>query len=547
MKLAKVFHSVSALSLLITAAMHPIYAAENAPSTTEKPQQGGDFVWGIETNPTTLNPQFNGQTKLELVQRAAFESLLARTADGSYIPWLATGYEVSKDNKTYTFKLRHDVTFSNGEKFNAAAVAENFHNLQNLTYCAGSTMCVIGSHIANIATPDEYTISITLKQVYSPFLSYISWLKLLSPSSWKQADLKSGGTDIYGTGPFILKRWDKNQQIVFARNPNYNWASGNAKHQGPAYLNSITYRILPESSVRTGALLSGQVDAIEGISGNDAGEFIGNPDFTYQSAVNTGTPYSLFLNSKQGPTEDVKVRQALLQGLDVAGILKSIYRGHRTHSWGITSPIDPLYDNSIEGKYGNNPQLANKLLDEAGWTTKGSDGIRTKDGKRLSILVVQSQVTVRDQRDVLLEALQAQARQRLGIELQIRYVDPGTYFQYIKNGNYGSIANSHDDTDGLDIENHYLPINAGGAINYSRTDDPKISAWLTQAAQTLDEAKRKQIYGQLQNYVILQQALAIPLYQPDDEIAAASYVHGIGFRVFRQIPENAYDIWESKH
>jgi len=537
-------YSISAISLLVISALHPLYAADNSPQT---PQQGGDFIWGIETNPTTLNPQFNGQTKVELVQRAAFESLLARKADGSYIPWLATGYEISKDHKTYTFHLRQDVKFSNGEKFNAAAVAENFKNLQNLTYCAGSTMCVIGSRIANIATPDDYTVVITLKAVYSPFLSYISWLKLISPSSWKAADLKSGGTDIAGTGPFILKRWDKNQQIVFVRNPDYHWSSGNAAHQGPAYLNSITYRILPESSVRTGALLSGQVDAIEGISGNDAGEFIDNPDYSYQSAPNTGTPYSLFLNVKDGPTQELNVRQALLQGLDVAGILTSIYRGHRIHSWGITSPIDPLYDKSIEGKYGNNPQLANKLLDEAGWTTKGSDGIRTKNGARLSILVVQSQVTVRDQRDVLLEALQAQARQRLGIELKIRYVDPGTYFQYIKNGNYGSIANSHDDTDGLDIENHYLPINAGGAINYSRTDDPKVSAWLNEAAQTLDEAKRKAIYSQLQNYALLQQALVIPLYAPDDEIAAASYVHGIGFRTFRQIPENAYDVWVSKH
>ncbi|MCC3701631.1 ABC transporter substrate-binding protein [Rouxiella badensis] len=537
-------YSISAISLLVISALHPLYAADNSPQT---PQQGGDFIWGIETNPTTLNPQFNGQTKVELVQRAAFESLLARKADGSYIPWLATGYEISKDHKTYTFHLRQDVKFSNGEKFNAAAVAENFKNLQNLTYCAGSTMCVIGSRIANIATPDDYTVVVTLKAVYSPFLSYISWLKLISPSSWKAADLKSGGTDIAGTGPFILKRWDKNQQIVFVRNPDYHWSSGNAAHQGPAYLNSITYRILPESSVRTGALLSGQVDAIEGISGNDAGEFIDNPDYSYQSAPNTGTPYSLFLNVKDGPTQELNVRQALLQGLDVAGILTSIYRGHRIHSWGITSPIDPLYDKSIEGKYGNNPQLANKLLDEAGWTTKGSDGIRTKNGARLSILVVQSQVTVRDQRDVLLEALQAQARQRLGIELKIRYVDPGTYFQYIKNGNYGSIANSHDDTDGLDIENHYLPINAGGAINYSRTDDPKVSAWLNEAAQTLDEAKRKAIYSQLQNYALLQQALVIPLYAPDDEIAAASYVHGIGFRTFRQIPENAYDVWVSKH
>lgn len=541
------FPTLSAISLIIIGALNPLYAAESSTAEKQQPQQGGDFVWGIETNPTTLNPQFNGQTKVELVQRAAFESLLARKPDGSYIPWLATGYEISPDHKTYTFRLRHDVTFSNGEKFNAEAVAENFRNLKNLTYCAGSTMCVIGSRIASITTPDEFTVAVTLNEVYSPFLSYASWLKMISPSSYKAADLKSGGTDIAGTGPFILKRWDKNQQIVFTKNPNYHWASANAAHQGSAYLNSITYRILPESSVRTGALLSGQVDAIEGISGNDAGEFVDNPDFSYQSAPNTGTPYSLFLNIHDGPTKERNVRLALLQGLDVTGIVKSIYRGHRIRAWGVTSPIDPLYDKSIEGKYGDNPQLANKLLDEAGWSTKGADGIRTKDGNRLSILIVQSQVTVRDQRDVLLEALQAQARQRLGIELKIRYVDPGTYFQYIKNGNYGSIANSHDDTDGLDLENHYLPRDKGGAINYSRTEAPEVTAWLNEAAHTLDEPQRKAIYSKLQDYAILQQALALPLYAPDDEIAAASYVHGIGFRAFRQIPENAYDVWVSKH
>ncbi|WP_254633655.1 ABC transporter substrate-binding protein, partial [Pantoea sp. GbtcB22] len=103
-------------------------------------------------------------------------------------------------------------------------------------------------------------------------------------------------------------------------------------------------RFLPESSGRTGALLSGQVGAIAGISGNDAGEFKDNPHFTYQHALNTGTPYSLFLNVEYGPTKDVKVRQALLKGLDIDPLLKSVYRGGRTRAWGITSPIDPLYN-----------------------------------------------------------------------------------------------------------------------------------------------------------------------------------------------------------
>ncbi|KAB7896759.1 ABC transporter substrate-binding protein [Rouxiella sp. S1S-2] len=540
MKNSTTIHSLSGLTLLVISAAQPLYAAE-------QPQQGGNLTWGVETEPSTLNPQLNGQDKTELLLRAAYESLQARKADGSYIPWLAKGITVSEDGKTYTIKLRDDVKFSNGEKFNANAVAENFRHLGDPAYSAGTSIGVFGTRIDSITTPDDATVVVTLKEVYSPFLSFASSLKLISPSSWKSPQLKSGGTEIIGTGPFILKRYEKGQQIEFVRNPDYNWASANAAHQGPAYLNSVTYRFLPESSVRTGALLSGQVDVIEGISGNDAGEFKSNPDFTYQHALNTGTPYSLFLNVKYGPTEELKVRQALLQGLDVGPILQSIYRGQRTRVWGITSPIDPLYDNSLEGKYGNNPQLANKLLDEAGWTTKGVDGIRTKDGKPLTIEIIQSQATVRDQRDVLLQALQAQARQKLGVDLKIRYVDSGTYTEVRNNGKFGSIANSNTPTDGIDIENHYLPINAGGAINYSRTDAPEIIPLLKGAWQTQDNAKRKDFYGQLQNFAVLQQALAIPLYEPEDQIAAATYVHGITFRAFKQMPENTYDVWLSKH
>lgn len=97
--------SLSALALLVLSSGQPLYAAE-------QPQQGGTLTWGVETEPNTLNPQLNGQSKAELILRVAYESLLARKPDGSYIPWLATGYNVSDDGKTYTFTLRDDVKFS---------------------------------------------------------------------------------------------------------------------------------------------------------------------------------------------------------------------------------------------------------------------------------------------------------------------------------------------------------------------------------------------------------------------------------------------------
>lgn len=82
----------------------------------------------METEPATLNPQLNGQDKTKLLLRNAYESLLARTADGGYVPWLATSYSISEDGKTYTFRLRDDVSFTDGQKFDAKVVIANFEN-----------------------------------------------------------------------------------------------------------------------------------------------------------------------------------------------------------------------------------------------------------------------------------------------------------------------------------------------------------------------------------------------------------------------------------
>ena len=510
------------------------------------PVSGGKLTWGVETEPATLNPQLNGQDKTKLLLRNAYESLLARSADGGYIPWLATEYKISDDGKTYTFKLRDDVSFTDGQKLDAQAVITNFTKLKDAAY-SGSVSAGPVSRIVEAKALDDHIVSFTLNQVYAPFLDYATSLEILSPAAFNSTQLKSGGPEIAGTGPFILKRYAKGQDIQFVKNPAYNWAPKTSAHNGPAYLDEVTYRFLSESSVRTGALTSGQVDVIEGIAGNDASLFKGNSDFSYQTALNTGTPYSLFLNVTWGPTQDLKVRKALISAIDVDAVLKAVYRGERTRAWGITSPIDPqFYDKSIEAAYKPDPKAANALLDEAGWTARDADGFRTKDGKRLTIEVIQAQATVRDQRDVLLQALQAQARQNAGIDLKIVFVDAGTYTDRRKTGQFGSIANSNTPTDAIDIEYHYLPLDKGGSINYSRAFAPELSQWLNEAASTLDQKKRFDLYSKLQRFAILDQAYALPLYEPEDQVAAASYVKGISFQPFKQLPESAYDIWRSE-
>ncbi|AGT10866.1 ABC transporter substrate-binding protein [Paracoccus aminophilus] len=533
------FH-LTALAALLALGLHL------DPAAAQEPKTGGSLTWGIETEAATLNPHRNGQDKTKLYLRNTYESLLYRTADAGYVPWLAKSYTVSPDGLTYTFTLRDDVKFTDGEALNAEAVVKNFEAVQDPAY-APSIAQGPAAKLASVRALDEHTVELKLKQIYAPFLDFAGSLDILSPQAFASEELQAGGPKIAGTGPFILKDYQKGQQLHYVRNPDYHWPPATAANQGPAYLDEVTYRILPESAVRSGALQSGQLDVIEGISGNDASIFRDDPQFTYQTAFNTGTPYSLFLNVEHGPTQDVKVRQAVQAAIDLASVIPSVYRGERTRAWGITTPIDSqFYDAKIEGSYGFDPARANQLLDEAGWTARDAEGYRTKDGKRLTIEVIQAQATVRDQRDVLLQALQAQAKQNAGIDLAIVYVDAGTYTERRKTGVFGGIANSNTPTDAVDIEYHYLPLSEGGTINYSRASDPELKEWLVKASGTLDQKERFALYSKLQDFALKDRALALPLYVPEDQVAAASYVQGISFRPFKQLPENAQGIWLDK-
>ena len=516
----------------------------------ETPRQGGSLTWAVETDAATLNPQLNGQDKTKLYLRQVYEWLLFRTDEGDYLPWLATAYDVSEDGRTYRFTLRDDVRFTDGEKLTAAAVALNFEKLRDPAYSKGVASGPI-ANLEEIKVLDERSLELRLKRVYAPFLDYISSVEIISPRAYESEQLAAGGPQIAGTGPFILAEYQRGQRLRYVRNPDYNTPRPNAAHQGPAYLDEVIYRFLPESSVRTGALLSGQVDVIEGISGNDASLFQDDPKFSYLRSFNTGTPYSIFLNAAYGPTQDLRVRKAIQASVDLERVIQSIYRGQRQRAWGINTPADAAYyDASIEGAYGFDPELANRLLDEAGWTGRDAEGYRLNAaGERLRIHLVQSQATVRDQRDVLLQAVQAQAKQNAGIEIDIEYVDAGTYAERRKSGEYSALANSNIPTDGVDVEYKYLPQDEGGTHGFSRASratHPELAEWLLQASRVIDRQTRFDLYAKVQRYVVVDQALVVPLYVPEDQIAAGSYVRGVGFRSFKQLHENAYDVWLDK-
>ncbi|GIE91652.1 ABC transporter substrate-binding protein [Actinoplanes regularis] len=538
------FASLLAATLLVVAGCSD--GSSGSTADAGAPVSGGSLTWAVETEPITFNPHQYAQAKARLLVWNTFEALLTHDDQGGYLPWLATGYEVSPDGKAYTFKLRTGVTFSDGGRFDAAAVKANIDQLLTPNYAP----TVAGVQLKNLDTvevKDDSTVVLHLKKPDVLILDFVSSPQgaQVSPKSLKEAkNLKAGGPELAGTGPFVLDRYTPGQEVHFTKNPAYDWAPANAGHTGPAYLNEITYRFLKESSVRVGALTSGQVQVIEGVPATDESLVTAGRDFSLARGLNSGSAYSYYFNTAHAPFDDVLVRQAFREALDVPAVLNGVYRSTATRAWSVIGPTSPFYDKSLEGGYSGNAAKANQLLDQAGWATKDAEGFRTKNGKRLTVRLVQSAPFVRDRRDVLAQAVQAAVKQSAGIDVQVQLVDQGTATKALTDGEYELFDNSRADTDAGAALN--LLLYSTGAINRTGYKSPELDKLLDDAVATTDRAERARIYQRLQQLVVTEQALVLPLYAPQDQIAASKTVGGVAFEPTAGVPGSAYNLWLSK-
>ncbi|MEU6717979.1 ABC transporter substrate-binding protein [Nonomuraea sp. NPDC046802] len=500
------------------------------------------LTWAIETQPITMNPQLWSQNKVRLLVFNQFDALLARAEDGSFGPWLARSWKVSDDGLTYTLDLRDDVTFHDGAAFDAAAVKANLDQFRVPGYNpAVAAIQLKAFERAEVVSP--YQLKITLTEPDALFLDFLAspYAGQISPKSLKNAkDLKFGGPDLVGTGPFILDRYVQGQEIHYRRNPAYSWPPAGAAHRGPAHLSEITYRFLPEAAVRVGALTSGQVQVIEGVPATEAGLIGKDPNLALHTALNSGTSYSYYFNTSHAPFDDQRVREAFREAVNVDAVLRSVYQDTATRAWSIVGRRSPFYDATLEKTYGGDVAKANALLDAAGWKQRDAEGFRVKNGERLTVREVASAPFVRDRRDILSQAVQAQVKQNAGIDLQIRIVDQGSAQKALDEDQYELFGNSRGDSDAGAALNLILP--EKGSINRTNFTDERVDKWLAAASAASDPAERAKLYAKVQRAAVLDNALVFPLYVPADQIAAARSVQGLGFDPASGTPAGAYDV-----
>ncbi|OIU87581.1 ABC transporter substrate-binding protein [Microbacterium sp. AR7-10] len=495
---------------------------------------GGDadaeLVWAIEganLSAGHMDPQTSQLDVSGMVQRQVLDSLVFQEADGSFSPWLAKSWEVSDDGRTYTFDLRDDVTFSDGTPFDAAAVKANFDRIVDPATKSAQAASMLGGELyAGTEVTGEHTVEVSFTQPYAPFLQAASTAQLgfWSPKVLETSadQLAAGGPDVtVGTGPFVLSEYTADQEIVYTRNDDYAWGPDGA--QAPK-IQTLRVELLPEASVRAGVLSSGEADVATQLPPNVVADL--GDDIAVTAKEYPGLPYSLFLNEKHGVFADQKVRQAFSLAIDIDAAVEEIFFGEFPRAWSILGPTTPGYDASLEGTWAFDADRANALLDEAGWTERGADGIRMKDGERLSARWI-AWTPISDDRTALANAIQSDLKD-VGFEIVREKLEPAAY-----NEQYG--PKTYDITDwdfsGVDADLLRSHLGTDGFQNASQVSDPAVDDLLERGLSTSDTGERAEIYTELQQWNAEHVAI-VPLYVSSLITGSASTVQGLEYDLY---------------
>ncbi|WP_341279018.1 ABC transporter substrate-binding protein [Paenibacillus sp. FSL H8-0537] len=499
-------------------------APASSAEQSSAPAQGGELSYALATSPDQLDPHRSGLAVAVRVIRTLYDTLVVQLPGGEIKPWLATEWSISEDGKSYTFKLRQDVKFQDGTPFNAEAVKYSFDRIIDPETKAANALALVRPYESSEVI-DEFTVKLNLSEPSQAFLGNVSQalLSIVSPTAAKK-DGDQFTKHPVGTGPFKFVKWDKNSEIVVEKNPDYNWAPETVSQQGAPNLDKIIFKIVPEEATRIGSVQSGQVLAAETVPPQNILSFKNDANSQLYQAGTVGLPYTLFINHSKAPWNELKARQALQLGINVEAIVKTLYLGTYEQAWSPLSPGIFGYDASLEGGVKPDIEKAKQLLDELGWKA-GADGIREKDGKKLTLHYVDGSPNREKRNDIA--AIVQQQLKPLGIQVDVEITKDVATVVYANN-NYDLYGNSQVNSDPNALYSIYHTTAPGARQNLPNLSDPELDKLLEDGATEQDQTKREAIYKEAQQ-LIINKAVIIPIYVFPYTVAASKKVQGLAF------------------
>nr|WP_245251913.1 ABC transporter substrate-binding protein [Paenibacillus sediminis] len=458
------------------------------------------FIVGLTEPEGVFNPYFYHNGYDGNASDAMFASLIDYDKNGKQVPGLAESWDVSPDNLTYTFHLRKGLKYSDGSPVTADDVAFTLTILHDKSYdgefditpahIKGGQEYKEGkaSSIEGIKVIDPLTIQITTTEVNARTLGLISGpvlSKAYYGKNYKQGDLsyiRTLHSKPMGAGPYKLDKFIPGQEVRYVANPYY--------YKGKPAIEHFIYKVsTPDTNLQM--FQAGETD-YDGFTANAENfEQLQSLGFANVNVYTASNYAYLDINHKKPYLQDKRVRQALAYGLNRQQIVDTNYQGYATVANIPASTVSWAYTDDVN-KYEYNPEKAKQLLDEAGWKV-GADGIREKDGKKLTITWLGTKSSMTD----ILVPIATENYKEIGIQFQPEIMDFNALLTKREQGDYdlASLSTSIllDPSDGVEGFTTKMADNG-----YS---DPKVDELYQKSISTLDINERKKIYTELFKYL----------------------------------------------
>jgi glutathione transport system substrate-binding protein len=365
-----------------------------------------DLVIAIDGSISSLDPANIPDTNSIAVTRSMYETLVRFNEEQELEGLLAESWEISEDSLTYTFHLRKGIKFSDGTDFNSAAIKANYDRTTNAdnklrqrkTFIVANQDGTERARVANIETPDDYTIVFTLSEAWAPFINRLTQFCIISPAALEQY-----GNDIMyhptGTGPFVLEEWTEGDHTTLKRNEGY-WG------EKPG-VDTATIKEVPEAGSRTAMLQTGEADFIYPTT-SDQLDTIKNLDDVNVRTSDSNIMRYVTLNTSLPELQDVKVRQAINYAIDKDAYVTLMYSGYAKPA---TSVVPSIIDGYKEQEaYDYNIEKAKELMKEAGY----------EDGFKLTLWGENTTQEVKGMTFI------KQQLEQIGIEVEVLPTEPAT-------------------------------------------------------------------------------------------------------------------------
>ncbi|EMR06910.1 Oligopeptide-binding protein AppA precursor [Bhargavaea cecembensis DSE10] len=511
-----------AMILMIGACSQPEEAQNidaNAAVQEGSEAEGGNLVLATTAAPTLFNPYYSTDTSSSTIEGFLFSGLV--TVDQDFNPEgdLAESWDFTDDGLRWTFHLRENVKWHDGEPMTADDVVFSYTIPKDPDYVGPRGLPF--EIIEEVNKIDDYTVEFVLSEPYAPFITITAQFEVLPKHILGEVPIAELGKHPFntkepiGTGPFKFKEWKEGEYIALEAHEDY--------HLGAPKLDGLLYKIVPDTNTSMAQLQVGEI-SMAGISP----EYVGMAqDLEAKGMVKLESgPSNAFeyigYNLRNELFQDKKVRHALTHAIDREAIIQAILGDAGTVAHGPGSPANWAFNPDVP-KFEYDPEKAKQLLKEAGWEP-GPDGILEKNGKKFEFAL--KTTSANEIRQQIAEVAQQQWAE-IGIKTSIEVLEWSAYVEQTSPPNWNFDAIVAGWSIGSDPDPtwfwHTSEIEAG--LNYNGYSNPKVDELLSENTQIADLEERKAVIAEADAIVTEDQPNTF-LYYPEGYLAISPKLVG---------------------